>query len=115
MLHNDTQYMGDVTALQKYILEVSIKNFFMSNVYVEGYYKLLRDDFLQVEEFLFGVSMKLIIISSIPSPYSSIRSTKGFPHIFPSTGENMFYAQTQALGTGHYASVFYKTTLLKSV
>ena len=59
--------------------------------------------------------MKLIIISSIPSPYSSIRSTKGFPHIFPSTGENMFYAQTQALGKGHYASVFYKTTLLKSV
>lgn len=68
-----------------------------------------------MEEFLFGVSMKLIIIFSIPSPYSSIRSTKGFPHIFPSTGENMFYAQTQALGKGHYASVFYKTTLLKSV
>ena len=43
MLHNDTQYMGDVTALQKYILEVSIKNFFMSNVYFEGYYELLRE------------------------------------------------------------------------
>ena len=68
-----------------------------------------------MKEFLFGVSMKLIIMSSIPSPYSSIRPTKGFPHIFPSTGDNMFYAQTQASGAGRYASVFYKTTLLKSV